>query len=95
MNDVIDLDNVKMIAEIKTYVPMALQLPEPDKSRCLLCLAYEYFMMDMEEEAYKLLLFADSNYFKDQLKIDMKTVPNMDKVVMRIARKLILIGVVV
>ena len=84
----------KVITAIKATLPLVLTLPNPDKSRALLGLAYEYFIMDMEEEAYKLLAMADPAYFGEQLRKDMEEIPNMEEVVMRILDKLMEIGVV-
>ena len=95
MRDGLTLEEQQMIGEINKALPIAMSLPNPDKSRCLLGLAYEYFLMNMEEEAYKLLEQADPDYFGEQLGKDMKEIPNMEEVVMRILDKLMEIGVVV
>jgi hypothetical protein len=94
MNDGLTADEVQMVAEIKTQLPFIMKMPNPDKSRCLLSLAYEYLIMDMEEEAMKLLRQADPEYFKDQLSKDMKEIPNMDIIVMSISSKLIELGII-
>jgi hypothetical protein len=84
----------QVVQAIKSQLPMVRALPNPDKSKCLMCLAYEYFMLDMEEEAYKLLSEADPEYFKDQLAKDMDEDSDVALVVSRIIDKLIDIGVV-
>lgn len=94
MYDGISKEDQEMVDQIKAALSLVMNLPDPDKSRCLLSLAYEYFLMEMEEEAYKLLMHADPNYFSAQLKEDMKTIPNMDQIVTRIAGKLIELGVI-
>lgn len=95
MNDGLSKEDKWMVEQIELQFPFVLKLSDPDKSRCLLGLAYEYFLMDMEEKAYELLRQADPNYFKEQLAKDMREIPNMDKIVLRIMGKLIDIGVVV
>jgi predicted transcriptional regulator len=94
MNERISPNDQKTVDEIKRMLPLVLPMPNPNKSRCLLGLAYEYFIMDMEEEAYKLLLMADPEYFKDQLAEDMKEMPNMKEVVLTIMHKLVELGLI-
>lgn len=94
MNDGISRENQEVITAIKAQLPIVLRMPDPDKSRCLLALSYEYMIMDMEEEALKLLKQADPEYFKEQLSKDMKDIPNMDIIVMSISSKLIELGIV-
>jgi len=77
---------------VKQQLPFVNTLPNPDKSRCLLCLAYEYFILDMEEEGLKLLEGADPEYFKDQLAKDMKEIDNMEIIVLSVTSRLIEAG---
>ena len=94
MNDGLTEEQIFIIDEVKAQLPIVLTLSNPDKSRCLLGLSYEYFLMDLEEEAYKLLKQADPAYFGEQLGKDMKEIPNMDIVVFTITSKLIELGLV-
>lgn len=94
MKDGLTQEEQQMVSEIKSLLPTVRLLPDPDRSRSLLCLAYEYFLMDMEEEAYKLLEEADQNYFGEQLGKDMKDITGMTEIVMRILNKLMDIGIV-
>lgn len=94
MNDGISAKDQLVVDEIKKQLPFVLTLPNPDKSRCLLSLAYEYIIMDMEEEGMKLLRQADPEYFKEQLSKDMKDIPNMEIIVLSISSKLIELGIV-
>jgi hypothetical protein len=77
---------------VRSQLRIVLTLPNPDKSRCLLCLAYEYFIQDMEEDAFNLLSQADPEYFKDQLAKDMKEIENMETIVTSVLQKLIEAG---
>jgi hypothetical protein len=95
MNDGLTKEERWMVEQIKAQLPLIEKIPNPDKSRCLLGLAYEYFLMDMEEEAYKLLEKADPAYFSEQLGKDMEEMSEMTEIVMRILDKLMDIGVVV
>jgi len=83
-----------MIKQITIALPEVLPLPEPDRSRALLGLAYEYFIMDMEERAFEILEKADPNYFGEQLGKDMKSMSDMKTIVMRIMDKLVECGIV-
>jgi len=95
LNDGLTDEQKWIIEEIKEHLPFILEhVPNPDKSRALLGMAYEYFLMDMEDEAYALLLKADPEYFKDQLKEDMVMIPNMRQIVFRIMGKLVELGLV-
>lgn len=91
-NDGLTEDQKYIDEAVKAQLPLVLKLPNPYRSQCLLCLAYEYFILDMEEEAYKLLMKADPEYFKDQLAKDIKEIPNMDIIVKRVAKKLVELG---
>jgi len=77
---------------VESHMVFVATMPEPDKSRCLLSLAYEYFILDMEEEAFKLLEQADSGYFQEQLESDVDSIDNMKEIVTTIMSKLIEIG---
>ena len=76
---------------VREQIPRALALPEPDRSKCIMCLAYEYFNQDMEEKAFKLIEKADPNYFKDQLAKDMQD-PQIKEIVFRIMGSLMSAG---
>lgn len=78
---------------VQKQLPSVLKLPEPDRSKCLMCLAYEYFNLDMEEKAFTIIQKADPNYFNNQLKEDMKD-PDIQKIVMRILGSLMNAGYV-
>jgi hypothetical protein len=84
----------KIDAAVKQQLPFVLRMPDPDRSRCLFCLAYEYLNLDMEERAFPLLEQADPDYFAAQLKEDMAKIPNMTEMVMRILQKLVDAGYV-
>ena len=91
--DGLDKDQSWVIEQVGIELPKALVLSEPDRSRCLLCLAYEYFNVDMEEEAFKILSQSDPDYFKNgQLGKDMKEIKDMDKIVFAIMGKLLSAG---
>lgn len=79
----------KIVREVQKQVPLALRMPEPDKSRVLTCLAYEYFLLDLEEEAWKLIRQADPEYYKTEVHKDMENDASMEKIFMTIAAKLI------
>lgn len=89
-----DSETKYVLEQCKIMLPTVLQMPEPQKSRCLMGLAYEYFIADLEEEAYKILKKADPKYFGEQLGKDMKEDPIIKQIVFRIASKLIEIGLV-
>jgi len=84
----------KMVQAVETLLPDIRQLPDPKRSQSLLCMAYEYLILDMEERAYPLLEEADPNYFGEQLGKDMADDPRMMELVMRVMDKLIDIGFV-
>ena len=94
MNDGLTPEEQWVVDQIKAQLPIITKLPNPDKSRCLLSLAYEYMLLDMEEDAIKLLKQADPEYFKGQLSKDMKEIPNMDIIVLSISSKLIELGII-
>lgn len=85
----------QVISAVQMQLRLVVTLPQPDKSRCLLCLAYEYFVLDMEEDAFKLLEMADPEYFKDQLAKDMKEIKDMSTIVMTVMQKLVEGGYVI
>ena len=85
----------QVIKAVEFQLSMIRTLPDPDRSKCLMCLAYEFFVLDMEEKGYILLEEADPEYFKDQLRKDMDEDENVTTVVMTILDKLMEIGVVV
>jgi hypothetical protein len=88
-----DQKNIKSLVEAQ--LPTIRTLPDPDRSRCLLCMAYEYFVLDMEEYACSLLQEADPEYFGEQLGKDMKDIEEMSELVLRITDKLVDIGFVI
>lgn len=94
MKDGLTPEQQNIVDEIQRTLLTVRLLPDPDRSRCLLCLAYEYFVMDMEEEAYKLLKEADKNYFGDQLRKDTDEIPGMSEILVTILNKLTEIGLV-
>lgn len=94
MTDGLNKQQKAILDEVERQVPIVVGLPEPDRSRCLTCLAYEYMLQDMEEKAFNLLEQCDPNYFKQPMADDMKNDPNMNKIVMTILSKLIEIGYV-
>jgi len=83
-----------IVDQIEGMMVTVNDLPEPDKSRCLFSLAYEYYMVDMEEEANKLMMLADVEYFSKQLGEDMDNIDGMKEIVMGVMDKLIEIGIV-
>ena len=85
MND----EQKKIAREVQKQVPVAMTMPEPNKSRVLTCLAYEYFLLNMEEEAWKLIRQADPEYYKEGIHKDMAADASMEKIFMTIAAKLI------
>ena len=90
--DGLDKDQKYIVDQIKQQLPSVKKLPEPDRSRYLVSLAYEYFLQDMEEDAFKLIEMADPNYFKGQMSKDMGTVEGFDKIVTVIMSKLLELG---
>lgn len=78
--------------EIKRVVGTVMKLPEPDKSKSLLCLAFEYFNLDMEEEGFDLIGKTDPGYYKNQLPKDMEKDKDINRIVMTIISKLITAG---
>jgi len=97
MNKLVGLseNQKKIITAVEFQLPMVRTLPDPDRSRCLMCLAYEYFVLDMEELAYPLLEEADAEYFKYQLGKDMEADENITTIVLRIMDKLVDVGAVI
>lgn len=91
------LDTVQktIIDEINKQLPSVLKMPNPDKSRCLVSLAYEYFNLDMEEEGFKLIEQCDPQYFKGQMAEDMKNIRDFDQIVVAIMAKLLHLGYIV
>jgi hypothetical protein len=94
MKDGLTEDQKFIIKQVEGMVPVCVALPEPDKSRTMMCLAYEYFVLDMEEEAFKLLKQADPLYFGEQLAQDIDDIEGIKQVVDTIAIKLVEIGIV-
>jgi len=92
--NVVDLETQKVLKQCQEVLPEVLQLPEPDRSRCLMGLAYEYFIADLEETAFDILKKADPKYFGEQLGKDMKINPDIKQIVFRISAKLIEMGLV-
>jgi hypothetical protein len=84
----------EIIKAVEEMLPSIRKLPDPMRSQSLLCMAYEYFIADMEERAYPLLEEADPNYFSEQLGKDMADDSRMLEIVMRIMDKLVDIGIV-
>jgi hypothetical protein len=78
---------------VQAQLPMILKVPEPDRSKALVCLAYEYFILDMEEKAFAILDKADPNYFSEGMKKDLQD-PQMNQIFMTIVAKLIESGYV-
>lgn len=76
---------------IQDQLSVVLQLSEPDRSKCLTCLAYEYFLLDMEERAFGVLKQADPEYFNTHMIKDLKD-PQMNEIFMTIVSKLIRSG---
>jgi hypothetical protein len=93
MDGLTDLQK-QVIKAVEFQLPMIRTLPDPDRSKCLMCLAYEYFILDMEERAYPLLEEADPNYFGEQLGKDMAADENIMTIVLTIMDKLVDIGMV-
>jgi hypothetical protein len=82
-------DKQKFIdGEIQELLPEVLKIPEPDRSRSLVCLAYEYFMVDMEEDAFSILRNVDPSYYKNEMHSDMKD-GEMKHIFMSIMSKLV------
>ena len=94
MKDGLTADQSAILLEVERQVPLVSKLPEPDRSRCLTCLAYEYLLQDMEEKSFDLLSQCDPGYFKEPMANDMKRDPSMNRIVMTILSKLIEIGYV-
>jgi hypothetical protein len=94
MTDGLTEKQKQIVEEIKAQLPMVYNLPNPSKSRCLLSLAYEYFLLDMEEEAFKLLKQADPNYFGEQLGKDLEEIPQMTTIILCISSKLMELGLI-
>ncbi|HUV84319.1 MAG TPA: hypothetical protein VMV86_01340 [Methanosarcinales archaeon] len=97
MHKLVGLSDIQkqVVRAVEFQLPMVRTLPDPDRSKCLMCLSYEYFILDMEELAYPLLEEADPEYFKDQLAKDMAEDENITTIVLRIMDKLIDVGVVI
>jgi len=94
MKDGLNEEQRKIIEEVERQVPLILKLPEPGRSKCIVCLSYEYLIQDMEEKAFSLLESADPNYFKDPMKKDMEKDPRMAELVMTMLSKIISMGYV-
>jgi len=77
---------------VQQQLPFIDELPEPDKSRCLMALSYEYFNVEMEEEGFKLLKISDPDYFKEQLEKDMRADEIIKMIAVSIAEKIIDMG---
>jgi len=82
----------EVVKLVQSQLPYIKSLPEPDRSRGLLCLAYEYFNLDMEERAFPLINLAQPEYFQEQLAKDVLEVPNMREIVIKVADKLMETG---
>ena len=74
---------------VKAQLPLVVKLPEPSRSRCLLALSYEYFVQDMEEEAFVLLSMSDSGYYDLQFAVDIVERDDMRELLVIIVQKLI------
>lgn len=83
----------KVDTAVQATLKFSLKLPEPDRSKVLTCLAYEYFNLDMEEKAFKILEKADPEYFKTHMKKDLED-PQMKQIFFSIIGKLIDAGYV-
>ncbi len=94
MKDGLDEHQEWALKEVERILPIVLKFEEPNRSRSLTGLAYEYFIQDMEEKAFKILEMCDPNYFKEPMKQDMKD-PAMEKIIMTIVAKLIESGYVI
>ena len=94
MKDGLNVEQQFILQQVESALPQVLKLPEPARSQSLTCLAYEYFLQDMEEKAFTLLEKADPNYFKEPMKKDMESDPRMNKIIMTILAKIIEIGYV-
>lgn len=94
MKDGLNAQQNAILEEVERQIPLVSGLPEPDRSRCLTCLAYEYMLQDMEEKAFELLEKCDPGYFKEPMANDMQKDPSMNRIVMTILSKLIEIGYV-
>lgn len=82
-----------ILRQVERATPQVLALPEPNRSKAIVGLAYEYFLQDMEEKAFGLLEQADPNYFKEGKKKDLED-PLMNKIFFTIIGKLIESGYV-
>lgn len=89
-----DSETKYILEQCQLTLPTVLKLSEPVRSRCLMGLAYEYFIADLEETAFDILKKADPNYFGEQLGKDMKEDPRIEQIVFKIASKLMEIGLV-
>lgn len=93
MDGLTDLQK-QIIKAVEAQLPLVRTLPNPYKSKCLMCLSYEYLILDMEEKAIPLLKEADPKYFGDQLAEDMKEDPTITLIVMAISAKLEELGII-
>jgi len=93
--DGLDINQKTVIDEINQQLPTVLKMPNPDKSRCLVSLAYEYFNLDMEEDGFKLINQCDPRYFKTHIAEDMKNIKGFDTIVIAIMAKLMYLGYIV
>lgn len=88
MIDGLTEEQALVIKEVEKQLPMIATLPEPERSRCYMCLSYEYFILDMEEKGFALIEKADPNYFGKQLSEDMKNIKDIDTIVFSILESL-------
>ena len=79
--------------EVKNQLPGVLAMSEPDRTRCLFLMSYEYLYLEMEEEAFGLLKMADQGYFTSSLIEDISSVPGMDIIVATFIGKSVQVGI--
>ena len=69
-------------------------IPTREKSKIYVCLAYEMFLIDLEEEGFRILELVDQDYFEKYLQEDMSSDSQYYSLVMYFLEKLIEIGYV-
>jgi hypothetical protein len=83
-------DLIKELVELSDFVMLnRYTLPNLSFSKCMVCIAHDYFAMDMEEEAEKYLKLADEHcprYFMAPILCEMKKDYLFDELVSELSK---------
>lgn len=93
-----EVDIINQVNQMLEFISQSSVSAHPldyrSENKMYVCLAYEMFLLNLEERAFEILSMADPEYFKEPLGEDMVNDERFKTVVLTIMNKLVEIGVV-